>query len=445
MNPDAAEAPASLHRPQTGPAPAARVPAAERWQLANGLRIVAVEQPILPQVALRLTLPAGSAAEPTDRAGLAGMTASLLTEGTKHRSADELNALLDALAAAISVSAGHDVMTLHALLLTEVLDEALPLIAEIVTQPAFPPAEIERIRAETLDALVAREDEPAIVADDAAARALFGAAHPYARTPLGTEQGVQRVRRAELQRFHAQRVRPGGSHLVVAGRFDAAALRAQLDAGFAQWSGSAPPPSSVPLFPELLQPVPLSVPWEDAVQAEIRIATRGLDRRSPEWIAAAVANYILGGSTITGRLGANLREDKGWTYGVRSAFGAGLQPAGWIADTSVDAEVASSAVREIRGEMRRLGRERVPDDELRRAKDALILSLPRAFETPGRIVGRFATVESFGLGGDYWARFPAAVEAVSAEDVQRIARTHFDADRAVTVVLGAAGSTAKGA
>ena len=180
----------------------------------------------------------------------------------------------------------------------------------------------------------------------------------------------------------------------------------------------------------------VTLPWEDAAQSEIRIGGPGLDRRADDWLAGAVANYILGGSTITSRLGANLREEKGWTYGVRSAFHPGLALGGWEASTAVDVEVTADAVREMMDEMRRMATETVPDDELRRAKDAMILSLPRVFETPGGLAGRFVTVEAFGLPDDYWDRYADRIEAVTAEDVLRISRTCFDPDRLVRVVVG---------
>jgi zinc protease len=177
------------------------------------------------------------------------------------------------------------------------------------------------------------------------------------------------------------------------------------------------------------------VPWDGASQAEIRVASLGLARSSPDWIAASVANYLLGGSTITGRLGLNLREDKGWTYGVRSAFSAGVQPAGWTIDTAVEREVADDALGEILDEIRRLAQHGVSAEELSRAKEAMILSLPRAFETPAKIVSRLATQEAFGLGERYWQEFAARVESVTEEDVLRIAREHFDTDTLVQVLV----------
>ncbi len=428
---------AILPPPVPGAPPRPRVPRPERWTLANGLRVVALPKRTIPQVVLRLVIPAGGAADPAEYPGTASLVAHLLTEGTQSMGADELNARLDLLGAAMHASVGHDFAEVEAVLLSETLDEGVALLAEVTTRPSFPEAETERVRAESLDALIAREDEPANVADDRTALEVFGAAHPYGHPSFGTPEGIRTVPREALAAFHAAHYRPRGAFLVVSGDFDSAALRAGLDAAFAGWTGEVP---GVHYPPRTLAAArageSVVVPWEDAAQSEIRIAGPGLDRRSDDWLTGAVANYILGGSTITSRLGANLREEKGWTYGVRSAFHPGLAIGGWEASTAVDVEVTADAVGEMMNEMRRMTTELVPDDELRRAKDAMILSLPRAFETAGGLAGRFVTVEAFGLPDDYWDRYADRIEAVTAEDVLRISRTCFDPERLVRVVVG---------
>ncbi|MBD0320871.1 MAG: insulinase family protein [Gemmatimonadetes bacterium] len=414
------------------------MPKPERYTLSNGLRVVAARMGELPQVVLRLVIPAGSAAEPWERPGTAALTGHLLTEGTEMHTAQELNARIDYLGALLHANVGHDYVEAEAVLLHETLAEGIQLLAEVVTRPSFPDAEVERIRHESLDALVAREDEPGNVADDRVSLEVFGPRHPYGRPSFGTAEGITAVTRNELVAFHALHYRPAGAYLVAAGDFEPGALREMLEAAFAGWTGEAPAVA----YPEPGGDTPeqagrlIVVPWEDAAQSEIRIAGRGVDRRSPDWVRAAVANYILGGSTITGRLGANLREEKGWTYGANSAFSAGVARGGWTAHTAVDVEVTSDAVEEMLREMRRMAEEPVDEGELRRARDAMVLSLPRAFETPGQVASRLGTLEAYGLPHDYWERYPAAVQAVTAEDVRRIARERFHPDRVVRVVVG---------
>lgn len=429
--------PAVLPPPVLGAPPAPRVPRPERYALPNGLRVISAPRHGVPQVVLRLVLPAGSAADPKEYPGTAGLVGHLITEGTATMAAEALHARLDLLGAAVHPHVGHDFAEVELVLLSETLREGVSLLSEILTAPSFPEHEVERIRAESLDALVARMDEPSNVADDRAALEVFGPDHPYGIPSFGTEAGIRSVPREALIAFHAQHYRPADAFLVAAGEFDGAELREALEQSFAGWAGQAPPVEYPPV-----QPVPANAgrvaltEWEDAAQSEIRIAGPGMPRRHPDWIRAGVANFLLGGSTITGRLGANLREDKGWTYGARSHFSAGIVHGGWIADTAVDVGVTAAAVGEMIGEMRRLMDESVDPAELRRAKDALMLSLPRVFETPAGVASRLATIEAYGLPHDWWDRFPAEVEAVTAEDVREMARRHFNPDHLVRVVVG---------
>lgn len=434
---DATMTPAVLPLPVLGPPPAPRVPRPERYTLANGLRVISAPRLGIPQVVLRLVLPAGSAADPARYPGTAGLVGHLLTEGTAGMTAEALHARLDLLGAAVHPHVGHDFAEVELTLLSETLREGVGLLADIVMRPTFPEHEVERIRAESLDALVARQDEPSNVADDRMALEVFGADHPYGLPSFGTEMGISSVPRDALLDFHADHYRPAAAFIVAAGEFDGVELREALEEAFGGWTGKAPPVE----YPER-EPAPpragkLSVtPWDDAAQSEIRIAGPGLPRKHPDWVKAGVANFLLGGSTITGRLGANLREDKGWTYGARSHFSAGLAHGGWVAETAVDVDVTADAVSEMLREMSRLMDEPVDEAELRRAKDALMLSLPRVFETPAGVASRLATIEAYDLPHDWWDRFPAEVEAVTTGDVRQMAWRHFDPDRLVRVVVG---------
>ena len=423
-----------LPLPTPGGAVPLRVPSPERWALDNGLKVIAVPWSTLPQVGLRIVFPAGSIGDPEGLSGTAAFVGAMLTEGTQSLSAEELNARLDGLGASLGAQVGHDFAEVDLFILAETLPEAVRLLADVVRSPSFPEAETERVRAETLDSLEARDDEPANVADDALAIALYGADHPYGLPAVGTAEGVEEVTREALREFHSRHYRPDGAVLLVAGDFDADTLRSVLEDAFGDWSGSA----AQPLYPA----VPgdsageLLIPWPDAAQGEIRFGGLGMPRSSPDWIPAAVANFLLGGSTITGRLGANLREEKGWTYGIRSGFSAAIQSGGWVIETAVDGAVVEQACAEIVKEIDRLLEEPLAEEELARARDALILSLPRAFETPGRIIGRFAALAAFGLPLDYWERFPAAVAAVTVDDVRRVARRYFHPEALVRVIVG---------
>lgn len=426
-----------LPRPQLGPPPAPRVPRPARATLSNGLRVVFIPRDGIPQVAIRLVVPAGSVADPPGLPGTAGLTAALLTEGTRRHSAEELHERVDELGAALCAHAGHDFAHVEITLLAGTLTEGIPLFAEVVARPTFPLAEVERIRAESLDAIMSRADEPGNVADDRLLLEVFGAEHPYGLPAFGTAQGVETTPRAAMAALHAARYRPRSAFLIAAGEFDPRELELRLEDAFAGWTGEAEPLAgrSPPAHPTRSGEI-VRIPLEASAQTEIRVAGTGLHRGSPDWIAASVANYVLGGSTILGRLGAKLREEKGWTYGARSALSAGVHAGGWSAETAVDNEVSEEARREILFEIARMSSERVPAEELQRARNALVLSLPRAFETPERVASRFSTLEAFGLPDDYWNRLPERVNAVADQEIVRVSRAYFDARRLVTVMVG---------
>lgn len=424
----------ALPRPALGRPPHPRVPRAERWTLSNGLRVAAVLDRRVPHLALRLIVGAGSTADPSGRPGTASLTGSLLLEGTAEHDALQLHQLLDAQGAALDVHVGHDFAAVHALLLTDTVEAGLRLLAQVATRPVFPERELERLRAETLDAIAARDDEPGNVADDRLAVALFGTAHPYGVPVWGSAEAVRDISRRELAAFHSARYRPEGSVLVAAGDPGGVDLPRMLETLFGDWRGRAP---DAPIPPQLAPGERAAfVDRPDAAQAELRVGTRGLARTAPEWTVAAVANYVLGGSPITSRLGVNLREGRGWTYGVRSSLVGGVAAGGWSIETAVEAEVAAGAVSEIRRELLRLREELVPEDELGRAKDALILSLPRAWETPSCVAGRLATQEAFQLPPDYWERWAAEVATVTPAEVRRLMQEHFGPGEVIEVVVG---------
>lgn len=426
-----------LPRPEPGIPPFPTVPLPERFALDNGLRVLALHRSAFPQIAMRLVIPAGSVADRPDGPGAASLVSGLISEGTEALEGIALHQRIDSLGASLGARAGHDFTEIDLGLLAETLSPGLALLAEVVIRPSFPESEIERIRAESLDALEARLDEPANIADDAVNEAVFGADHPYARLPLGTVESVRALRRASLVDFHEQHYRPNGSILVIAGDLSGVSLRTELEESMGAWAGVSPAVDyPAPSIRCAKAGEVVNVVEAGAAQGEIRVAGPGMARNSADWIPGIVANYVLGGSTITGRLGSNLREKKGWTYGVRSGFAAGVRPSGWSVETAVGAEVTADAVREIRRELQRMVDTEVSADELKRAKDALILSLPRAFETPMRIVSRFATLEAFGLEPDYWSSFADSVRRVTAEQIREIANRYFDPDAMVSVAVG---------
>lgn len=420
-------------RPAPGPAPRIRLPRFDRIRLENGLTLITVRHANLPEVSARLIVPYGSTEDASDKAGTARLTARALSEGTGDRSAYEVARALDYLGARFSFDVSYDSTSLRLGFLSRVFDEALDLLAEIVTRPAFDEAEVERLRDERLDEIASGLDEPRIIAGLRLAEAIFGD-HPYAMREGGTEETVRVLSAEDLRRFHRRFYRPSAATLVLVGDLPGSDnLRSKLEGAFGSWEGTAEAPV------ELAEPQPITrrvwaIDWSGP-QSELRIGGTGIARLAPDYPAVRVMNSIVGG-LFSSRINMNLREDKGWTYGARSQFDTRKLPGPFSASTAVDAEHTVAAVQEMLGEMEGMSTRPPTDEELALARNALILSMPRHFETASQVSGRVAHQVVYGLPDDYWERYPDQIRAVSAEDVLASAQRYLDVQRLVVVVVG---------
>ena len=405
---------------------ALELPRFRRFQLDNGMTIMVAEDSKLPEVSVRLVVEAGVAGEPADLGGVAELTGRLLSEGAGSRSAFEMAAWLDRLGAALNVGVGYDVATLSMHFLSDVTAGALDVLQAVVRSPTFDDAEVDRVRQERLDEIERQLDEPSVLADHRLIRQIYGA-HPYGRPAGGERDTVAGLGSAEVRGFHASRYVPTGAVLIACGAVDGSAFRDAVERRFGDWSGGGaagalpPTPSSEPGRGITL------VDREHSAQAEVRVGRVGLPYQTPDFFAVTLANAILGG-LFNSRINMNLREDKGWTYGARSSFHFRRGAGPFVVSTAVESPAAADTFREILAEMRKMV-ERPPDEEeLRLAKNALTLSLPRQFETPSLITRKVATQEIYGLPEDYWESYVDRVEAVTREEVVEATRARMPAD-----------------
>lgn len=421
-------------RPPAGPAPKVRLPRFQRVRLSNGLTVLVVRHGHLPEVSARFVFPYGAAEDPAARSGTALMVARALTEGTEERSAREVAEALDFLGSRFRIEVSHDASILSAYFLSRVRDDAFELLAEIVTRPAFDAAEVERLRGERLDEITSSLDEPRNIADLRMNEVSFGD-HPYAMRTGGVEETVQEIEQSDLRDFHTRYYRPAEATLVLVGDVPGGdQLRDQLEAAFEGWEGE-PAERRSSADPELAERRSIwAVDWPGP-QSEIRVGHVGISRRDPDYPAVMVVNAVLGG-LFSSRVNMNLREDKGWTYGVQSRFDGRRDPGPFQITTAVDATATAGAVREILGEMERMKSDPPSDEELELARNALTLSMPRIFEMIGQVSTRVAHQTLYGLPDDYWETYPDAVRAVTRESARRAAETRLAPERAGVVVVG---------
>ena len=418
--------------PEKGPAPELRVPDQRHFELANGLKVRLVEYRRLPIVAVNLVLDAGGARDPAAKPGLASFTSAMVTEGTKTRSATRISDEVGFLGASISAGAGPDSASLGGATLSKHLAAYLDLFADVAMNPAFPKADFERVQDQRLVTLLQQRDQPQALASRAFAPIFWGPKSPYGHYLLGTEEAVKATVPKDLGAFHERYWRPGNAELVVVGDVSEADLRPLLEKTLGRWKPGAKVPPLAPA-PAASPKRMLLLEKASAPQAYLLLGMPGLLRTSDEYVAASVAFQLLGGG-MSSRLFRNLREEKGYTYGIYARGDARRLAGVSFVVGSVKADVTGAAMKELLRELGRLRDEPVSEAELEDAKNALVLGLPADFATAGAIAGRLGELAVYGLPDDYWNRYAERVKKVTAEDVRRFALERLDPAR-LTVVM----------
>lgn len=422
-------------RPEGKPAPAVRLPEIQKTTLKNGLTVWLVEQHELPTVAINLVIQSGSDHDPEGKAGLASMTADMLDEGTTTRSALQIAEDLESIGATLTTNSSFDGSFVALTTLTKHLDRALAVFTDVVLHPAFPEKDFERIRKQRLASLIQQRDQPPAIANNAYAYILYGASHPYGTNPAGNEASLNSMTPEELRTFYHSVYLPNNATLIVVGDVTMSAIVAALETPMAGWQPGTVSPFTVP---DAKAPEAMSVSLIDkpgAAQSEIRIGYPSLSRNTPDYFPLLVMNRMLGGQ-FTSRINLNLRERHGFTYGARSdfAFRKGIGP--FTAQGGIVTEKTDSAVREFLNEINLMREKGMTGEELAYSKKGLVGSFALTFETPAQIAGRLQDIVLYRLPEDYYNSYLQKIEAVSLDDVQRVARQYLDASRMAVVIVG---------
>jgi zinc protease len=408
-------------------------PPAQYDRLANGATLIVSEQANLPIVIVQVTLDAGARLDPPDKAGLASLTADLLTEGTTKRSASEISDAVDCLGASLSTDADTDYASVGLGVLKKDLPAGLDLLTDIVLHPKFAEAEIARRREAVLAGIRSAEDNPGTVAQKAFQRTLFGSG-PYGHPVEGTAESVPRITRGDIQAFYARYYHPGRAIITVVGDVATAEIRAQLESALAAWNGGAGEPFQYPAF---TMPAQRLVTIDKPItQANIILGERGVARDNPDYYALTVMNYILGGGGFSSRLLDNIRTQGGLAYSVASFFTVNKSPGSFQVVMQTKSASAAEAIKRARAEIDRIRREPVEDAELSEAKRYLTGSFPLRLDSDRKIAGFLSQVELYGLGRDYADTYAQRINALTKDDVLRVAQKYIDPDRLILVVVG---------
>ncbi|MBK9238189.1 MAG: insulinase family protein [Rhodoferax sp.] len=416
-----------------------RLPAANSFKLANGLTVLHSPKPGVPLVSAELVLRAGQSANPLARPGLAGFAAAMLQEGTRTRSAQELAAQLADLGASFASHAGRDDARLELGSLKSAFEPALTLLADMALNPAFDAAEVERVKKARLAALLQQRENASQLASVVAARAYYGAQHPLGASALGTEQSVAAIDRTALVDFWQSHYRPDQAALVVAGDISEAELRELAQRLFGRWSASAaagrPATQAQPALASPTDAKLVVVNKADAPQTALVLVGPGVRAGQPDEQSLEVMNAALGG-LFTSRINTQLREVKGYTYGVSSGYVFGRDGGHFSLRGSVRADVTGAALADTFKELQAMRAKPMGRAELERVRNALLLSLPGQFDTNAAITEGYARVWTLGLPQDHIERLPAALQAVTARSALKAALDHLDPSRLIVVAVG---------
>ncbi|MBT8402238.1 MAG: insulinase family protein [Gemmatimonadetes bacterium] len=430
--------------PEPGALRPFRVPGVHTRRLSNGLELHVVPLPRLPVVTAAFVFPSGGETGiPRAQAGRAALAAQALEGGTRRRSGTALAEALEAVGADVGVSAGWDSAVASVSTLTDRWAEGMDLLAEMVLAPSFPDAEVERVRDQVLARIRQRSKDPSALAADRSIGFYFAADEPYGRPVRGTEATIEGLGPSDLRDWVERAYRPDGAGLVVAGDIDPDEAQAVLEPLVAGWEGRATIPEAPAGRARHEEAAVHIVHRPGSVQSELRLGHPGAPRAIPDHPALVVANSVLGG-TFGSRLNMNLRESRGFTYGVRSGFAFRRGPGPFSISTAVDTDVTADAVREAVGELRRYVAEGPSEDEVRAARDYIAGVFPLRLETTGGVAMRVAELLVHDLPDDAWTRYREDIRAVDANAAHAAVRRHMQPDRLVCVVVGDAEKIAPG-
>lgn len=414
-------------------------PPYELRTLSNGLQVLVVPHHEQPSVVFRLLVRAGAVQEPADRPGVASFVATLLNQGTTTKSAEDVATLIDSAGGFLGVAAGNELTWVQGAVIKDRTDEALGLVADMVQNPAFSPAEITLQKRQALSSLQVANDDPDYIASVVFDRLIFGR-HPYGRPGQGTVESIERITRDDLATFHRQWFTPNNSLLAIVGDLPPAEAFAASERAFGKWARHEVPTvaSSDPPAPSRRLVV---IDRPGSAQTEIRVGHLAFPRVHPDYVTFDMAIRILGGEGAN-RLFGVLRSERGLTYGASAEFNAFKNSGVVVAETDTRTSGTGESLRLMVDEFARLQRETVHPAELQGAQDFFAGHFPLSIETPSAIAEQVLTRLFYGQDLNEINTYVDRVTAVTAADIQRVARQWLKPDQLTVVLVGDASAFA---
>ncbi|HVF45722.1 MAG TPA: pitrilysin family protein [Pyrinomonadaceae bacterium] len=427
--------PEDFRREPPAPLPprALNLPAPTETTLANGLRVVLVEQERLPLVSFRLAFRTGDAFDPPELPGLADIMSDMLVEGTQTRTSRQIAEHVARFGATLSAGASSDYTTVAASSLSSFAEEVMGLLADVALRPSFPEDELNLVKANAQQNLIAQRAQPSFLASEAVARLLFGE-HPYS-VVSPTPESLEALTRERMLSQHRAKFVPNNAVLLVAGDIQRDSVLARVEELFGGWRPGEVEEPRFPDPPALEGRAVYVVNRPGSAQTNIVVANHGLRRTDPDYFPVLVMHTILGG-TASARLFMNLREDKGYTYGAYSQLDARRYAGSFRATAEVRTPVTGASLKEIFYELGRVRDEDVSEKELTDAKSYLAGIFPIRLETQEGLVEQLLQMRMHDLPPDYLETYRDRIMRVTREDVRRVANQYVTPDSAAVVLVG---------
>jgi zinc protease len=412
-----------------------RFPPINRTQTVNGLEINTVELRQLPLVEIQLIINSGLAADPETLPGLSKLVASMLKEGTSRRSSARLAEAIDYLGARLSITNGQENIYIKMRAMSEHLDQAMLLVAEIAMRPRFSPAELHKLKKRELNRLALKSQNPDFLAVREFFKSVYGD-HPYSHIDT-TPEAVKRVTCGHLETWHKTHFAPNNAFLVVVGDVSSDAVLKAANRYFRGWGKRRVREPDYPEPPSRKQRQVIIVDRPQSVQSVIYLGNLALERSHPDYVSLLVANEVLGGSA-TSRLFSDLRERRGLTYGTYSHVSEKVEKAPFTVYAAVRNEGTEEAVKALMTHLDRIVKETIPNEELTDMKQYLVDSFPLQIDTSDKIAELVADLRIFGLPDNYWDSFRTQIRDVTSDQAQKAAARYIHPRQAVIVVVGKA-------
>ncbi|MDQ6787895.1 MAG: insulinase family protein [Acidobacteriota bacterium] len=401
--------------------------------LPNGLKVVVFEDKRLPIVSYRLAFRAGEVNDPQDSTGITSAVTSMLNEGTTTRTSQQLADEIERLGASVSASANADNTIVSASSLSLYASDVMKIMADMVLRPSFPANELDLYKRNAIENLKLSRANAGFLADEQVSKILYGT-HPYSIISP-TAANIQNLTHEKLAAFHGKMFVPNNATLIVVGDVSRETLLKEVKENFGNWKKGSVEEMKFPVPPARTATTLTVVDRPGSAQSNIVLSNLAIDRSNPDYFPVIVMNQVLGVGGAA-RLFMNLREAKGYTYGAYSSFDARRQAGSFEATAEVRTPVTGASLHEFFYELNRIRNERVSEKELRDAKNFLTGVFPIRAETQEGLTNLIVQQQLYNLPADYLQTYRDKVNAVTLEDVERVAQKYITPDKIAIVIVG---------